>query len=130
VTESGVAQALKVRAALAGVDAERVHPHVLRHSFADRWKRSGGSEEDLMPAGPSIKAGVIEHTGERICLAGDVGHATRLADDCTVLKRWPGEDVAESPPVAIGTPSLGTPSLIVLFQATCGECQRGQDGGQ
>ena len=51
LTESGVAQALKARAERAGLDVATVHPHILRHTIADRWKAAGGSEEDLMSLG-------------------------------------------------------------------------------
>lgn len=39
-------QMLRRRGQEAGV--EGLHPHVFRHTFADRWLRSGGSEGDLM----------------------------------------------------------------------------------
>lgn len=42
----GVVQALKRRAAQAGLD--HFHVHQLRHTFADAWLRSGGNEGDLM----------------------------------------------------------------------------------
>lgn len=51
LTESGVAQTLKVRASIAGIDVESVHPHALRHTWAHRMKENGCSEEDLMTLG-------------------------------------------------------------------------------
>jgi site-specific recombinase XerD len=42
----GIVQALKRRAAVAGV--EGFHAHVLRHSFASGWLSAGGNETDLM----------------------------------------------------------------------------------
>lgn len=46
----GVHHLLTRRAALAGID-RGLHPHMFRHSFADRWKSQGGSEEGLMRVG-------------------------------------------------------------------------------
>jgi site-specific recombinase XerD len=43
---SGVAQMLKRRCDLAGV--ERIHPHQFRHTFAHEWLDAGGQEGDLM----------------------------------------------------------------------------------
>jgi len=45
-----IADLLERRAKQAGIE-RHIHPHVLRHSFADQWKRSQGSEEDLMRIG-------------------------------------------------------------------------------
>ena len=42
----GVVQAMKRRAAAAGLD--HFHVHQLRHTFADAWLRNGGNEGDLM----------------------------------------------------------------------------------
>ncbi|MBJ7594365.1 MAG: tyrosine-type recombinase/integrase [Candidatus Dormibacteraeota bacterium] len=50
-TGSGVAQMLKTRALRAGIDPQKIHPHLLRHTFAHSWKVAGGSEEDLMSLG-------------------------------------------------------------------------------
>jgi site-specific recombinase XerD len=50
-TTSGIGQMLKSRAAAARIDPDRVHPHILRHTFAHSWKLAGGSEEDLMSLG-------------------------------------------------------------------------------
>lgn len=46
LTNSGIAQMLKRRCREAGID--EVNPHRLRHTFADAWLRSGGTEHDLM----------------------------------------------------------------------------------
>jgi len=45
----GLRDALAYRARLAGV--EDFHPHVLRHTAADRWLTAGGSEGGLMAVG-------------------------------------------------------------------------------
>lgn len=45
LTTNGIYQALQRRASALGI---KLHPHMLRHKFADRWKRNGGSEGDLM----------------------------------------------------------------------------------
>ena len=46
LTDSGVRQVLIRRSDQAGVP--RLHPHALRHFFADSWLRAGGTESDLM----------------------------------------------------------------------------------
>ena len=46
LTDSGVRQILINRSDQAGV--RRLHPHALRHFFADSWLRAGGTESDLM----------------------------------------------------------------------------------
>lgn len=45
LTDSGVSQMLKRRAAEAGIG--HVHPHQFRHTFAHRWLAEGGNEGDL-----------------------------------------------------------------------------------
>jgi site-specific recombinase XerD len=46
LTASGIRQMVKRRARHAGLG--RVHPHQLRHTFADNWLAAGGNEQDLM----------------------------------------------------------------------------------
>jgi site-specific recombinase XerD len=46
LTDSGVRQILISRSDQAGI--RRLHPHALRHFFADSWLRAGGTESDLM----------------------------------------------------------------------------------
>jgi site-specific recombinase XerD len=46
MTPSGIRQMLWRRSGEAGI--ERVHPHMLRHTFAHQWLAGGGSETDLM----------------------------------------------------------------------------------
>ena len=45
LTPNGVQQMLRRRGNRLGI---HVHPHMLRHVFADSWLRAGGSETDLM----------------------------------------------------------------------------------
>jgi site-specific recombinase XerD len=45
MTTSGIRQMVWRRSTEAGIP--RVHPHQLRHTFADSWLRAGGSELDL-----------------------------------------------------------------------------------
>jgi site-specific recombinase XerD len=49
LTHRGIDAAMCRRAAQAGID--RFHVHLLRHTWADLWKSSGGSEEDLARLG-------------------------------------------------------------------------------
>lgn len=46
VTPNGIQQMFRRRGRLVGIAS--LHPHMLRHGFADAWLRSGGSESDLM----------------------------------------------------------------------------------
>jgi site-specific recombinase XerD len=46
MTDSGIRQMLERRAQQAGLG--HIHPHQLRHTFADAWLREGGNEGDLM----------------------------------------------------------------------------------
>ena len=46
LTETGIAQMLRRRAAQAGIPD--LHPHLFRHTFAHQWLAEGGSEGDLM----------------------------------------------------------------------------------
>src|SRR6266508_20417 len=46
LTYNGLYRALAYRAELAGIKG--FHPHVLRHTFAHRWKAARGSKEGLM----------------------------------------------------------------------------------
>ena len=46
MTDSGIAQAVRERAVLAGFDD--FHLHEFWHSFAHTWLASGGQENDLM----------------------------------------------------------------------------------
>lgn len=46
MTDSGIRQALTLRAQRAGIDG--LHPHLFRHTFAHRWLAEGGQETDLM----------------------------------------------------------------------------------
>jgi len=46
LSDSGLRQILIRRSDQAGIP--RMHPHALRHYFADSWLRAGGTESDLM----------------------------------------------------------------------------------
>jgi integrase len=46
MTDSGIRQMLERRAIEADID--HIHPHQLRHTFADSWLKEGGQETDLM----------------------------------------------------------------------------------
>ena len=46
MTVSGIRRVVRVRGEQA--DIEGLHPHVLRHVFADQWLSNGGTEGDLM----------------------------------------------------------------------------------
>ncbi len=46
LTDTGLAQVLRRRGALAGMP--KLHPHLFRHTFAHQWLAQGGQEGDLM----------------------------------------------------------------------------------
>ncbi len=62
LTRKGVPTILDKRADLAGVG--HVHPHQLRHTWADRWLRLGGSEGDLQRLGGWESAEIMRRYGE------------------------------------------------------------------
>lgn len=62
VTRKGVPRMLDKRAASAGID--HVHPHQLRHTWADRWLRAGGNEGDLQRLGGWESAEIMRRYGE------------------------------------------------------------------
>ncbi len=62
VTRKGVPKMLDRRSAEAGID--HVHPHQLRHTWADRWLRMGGNEGDLQRLGGWESAEIMRRYGE------------------------------------------------------------------
>jgi site-specific recombinase XerD len=62
MTRKGVPSMLDKRAAQAGVD--HVHPHQLRHTWADRWLRLGGNEGDLQRLGGWESSDIMRRYGE------------------------------------------------------------------
>lgn len=62
MSRKGVPETLAKRAKQSGVD--HVHPHQLRHSWADRWLAAGGSEGDLMKLGGWESADIMRRYGE------------------------------------------------------------------
>jgi integrase len=46
MTNSGIRQMIWKRSDDAGIG--RIHPHMLRHTFAHSWLQAGGAEGDLM----------------------------------------------------------------------------------
>jgi len=57
----GLNAAIKARAKAAGIN--NFHPHLLRHTYATRWLRAGGSEQGLMSvAGWSTRAMLDRYT--------------------------------------------------------------------
>ncbi len=60
-TRSGIQIMIDRRAALAGIG--HVHPHQLRHTFADRYLRNGGTEGDLQQLGGWESAEVMRRYG-------------------------------------------------------------------
>lgn len=61
LTRKGVQPMLERRAHLAGI--RHVHPHMLRHTWADRLKRRGLSDEDLMQLGGWESSEVMRRYG-------------------------------------------------------------------
>ncbi len=61
-TRKGVPTLLASRSAAAGIG--HVHPHQLRHTWADRWLRAGGTEGDLQRLGGWESAEIMRRYGE------------------------------------------------------------------
>lgn len=61
LTRKGVPAILDRRAKIAGIG--HVHPHQLRHTFADRWLAAGGSEGDLQKLGGWESAEIMRRYG-------------------------------------------------------------------
>ena len=62
MTRKRVPTMLNKRAAEAGI--RHVHPHQLRHTWADRWLRAGGNEGDLQRLGGWESAEIMRRYGE------------------------------------------------------------------
>lgn len=61
LTRKGVPAILDRRAGIAGIG--HIHPHQLRHTFADRWLAAGGTEGDLQRLGGWESADVMRRYG-------------------------------------------------------------------
>ncbi len=61
LTRKGLAPILEKRCAEAGIG--HVHPHQLRHGWADRWLRNGGAEGDLQRLGGWANADIMRRYG-------------------------------------------------------------------
>lgn len=62
MTRKGVPAMLNKRSGEAGI--RHVHPHQLRHTWADRWLRAGGNEGDLQRLGGWESAEIMRRYGE------------------------------------------------------------------
>jgi site-specific recombinase XerD len=62
VTAGGVKAALRRRAATAGLKS--LHPHQLRHTWADQFRKAGGSEGDLMVLGGWRSRAMLDRYGK------------------------------------------------------------------
>jgi site-specific recombinase XerD len=72
----GLRDALNTRAATAGIQG--FHPHILRHSFATRWKQARGSDDGLMAvAGWSSRKMIDRYAG--------AAAASRAVDEARLL---------------------------------------------
>jgi site-specific recombinase XerD len=61
MTPDGVKAALQRRAAVAGLKS--LHPHQLRHTWADQFRKAGGSEGDLMVLGGWRSRAMLDRYG-------------------------------------------------------------------
>lgn len=62
MSRKGVPETLAKRARQAGIG--HVHPHQLRHTWADRWLAAGGTEGDLLKLGGWESADIMRRYGE------------------------------------------------------------------
>jgi site-specific recombinase XerD len=62
MSRKGIPELLARRAKAAGIG--HVHPHQLRHTWADRWLAAGGSEGDLLVMGGWESADVMRRYGQ------------------------------------------------------------------
>ncbi len=62
ITRKGVPVMLNKRSAEAGI--AHVHPHQLRHTWADRWLSAGGNEGDLQRLGGWESADIMRRYGQ------------------------------------------------------------------
>jgi site-specific recombinase XerD len=78
MTDAGVYYVLQHRAKEAGI--EHLHPHQLRHRFADRWLSRDGLEGDLIQnMGWSVRSGMIRHNAAERASARARESAKRLS---------------------------------------------------
>lgn len=74
VTADGIKAALQRRAVTAGLKA--LHPHMLRHTWADQFRKAGGSEGDLMVLGGWRSRAMLDRYG-KAAAAGRAADAYR-----------------------------------------------------
>jgi site-specific recombinase XerD len=80
LTADGVKAALQRRAAAAGLAG--LHPHMLRHTWADQFRKAGGSEGDLMVLGGWRSRAMLDRYGraEAASRAADAYRRLSLGD--------------------------------------------------
>lgn len=81
LSSSGVDQAIRRRAALAGL--EWLHPHALRHTAAHRWKSAGASDDDTMRLFGWRSMAMVQRYGRKLAdeRAQQAARRMRLGDD-------------------------------------------------
>lgn len=77
---SALYKTLGARAAAAGI--EKFHPHMLRHTFADRWLDKGGSEGGLMAVAGWERSDMVRRyaKGRQVARALDESRRLNLGD--------------------------------------------------
>jgi site-specific recombinase XerD len=79
LTASGIAQALERRARQAGIG--HIHPHMLRHTAAHRWKAAGGSDGDAMRLFGWRSMEMVNRYGAKLADERAIDAARRMAID-------------------------------------------------
>lgn len=79
LTESGITQALRRRAARAGID--HLHPHMLRHTSAHRFKAAGGNDGDAMRLYGWRSQEMLNRYGKKLADERAIEAARRMAID-------------------------------------------------